>query len=202
MPYTGLTAQHLIRDYVPGMQIYGAALAIAVLAGCGSAGAEPAPPSYAALLKTVAAGYTAWGRVDVEPRVAPTDCAAPPLPGPPTRVRESAATSGEHSQKVYFMWASHRTDYLHPGTELPRGMTIVKESFELAHAADGKLATGARKDLFVMTKVGGADAAGTDDGWIYGTVTPDGQVSSEGRVASCMGCHAHATHERLFGMKE
>jgi hypothetical protein len=41
----------------------------------------------------------------------------------------------------------------------------------------------------------------TDAGWVYATVTPDGQVTSAGRVASCMGCHeTSATHERLFGV--
>ncbi len=39
----------------------------------------------------------------------------------------------------------------------------------------------------------------TDQGWIYATVTPTGEVTSAGRVSSCMGCHASAKHERLFG---
>lgn len=30
---------------------------------------------------------------------------------------------------------------------------------------------------------------GTDDGWIYGTLRPNGELTSAGRVASCMGCH-------------
>jgi hypothetical protein len=38
-------------------------------------------------------------------------------------------------------------------------------------------------------------------GWVYGTVAPDGTVTSAGRVASCMGCHTpSAKHERLFGL--
>jgi hypothetical protein len=41
----------------------------------------------------------------------------------------------------------------------------------------------------------------TDEGWVYATVSPQGQVTSAGRVASCMGCHeTSATHERLFGV--
>jgi hypothetical protein len=41
----------------------------------------------------------------------------------------------------------------------------------------------------------------TDDGWVYATVTADGQVTAAGRVASCMSCHdTAATHERLFGV--
>jgi len=62
-----------------------------------------------------------------------------------------------------------------------------------------RLTTGKRKDLYIMTKVG--DQPGSDAGWIYGTVAPDGTVTSAGRVANCMGCHVEsATHERLFGL--
>ncbi|AUX48836.1 uncharacterized protein SOCE26_103780 [Sorangium cellulosum] len=35
---------------------------------------------------------------------------------------------------------------------------------------------------------------------MYGTVTPEGEVTSAGRVASCMGCYVSARHERVFGM--
>jgi hypothetical protein len=51
-----------------------------------------------------------------------------------------------------------------------------------------------------MTKV--AARAGTDAGCVYGTVAPDGTVTSAGRVASCMGCHVRdAKRERLFVVK-
>ena len=41
---------------------------------------------------------------------------------------------------------------------------------------------------------------GTDEGWVYGTVSPDGKaVGAAGRVASCMKCHAEAKSDRLFG---
>lgn len=50
---------------------------------------------------------------------------------------------------------------------------------------------------FVIEKPAGT--IGTDDGFVYGTVTPTGEVTSAGRVSSCMGCHAEAKHRRLFG---
>ena len=47
------------------------------------------------------------------------------------------------------------------------------------------------------------DAPDTDEGWVYGTVSSDGQtVTSAGRVASCMNCHQEAQHGRLFGYKQ
>jgi hypothetical protein len=60
--------------------------------------------------------------------------------------------------------------------------------------------TGEQKELFVMHHLDPA-TPNTDDGWIYGTLSPDGQtVTSSGRVASCMGCHTSAPHGRLFGL--
>jgi hypothetical protein len=54
--------------------------------------------------------------------------------------------------------------------------------------------------LFIMFKLG-PKTPGTDNGWVYGTVTADGKkVTSAGRVESCMGCHKDAPHDRLFGL--
>jgi hypothetical protein len=53
--------------------------------------------------------------------------------------------------------------------------------------------------LFIMFKLD-PQTPGTDEGWVYGTVTADGRkVTSAGRVESCMGCHKDAPHDRLFG---
>ncbi len=59
--------------------------------------------------------------------------------------------------------------------------------------------TGEPGDLFVMLKVD-PETAGTDQGWVYGTVDAEGTgVSSSGLVASCMACHKDAPRDRLFG---
>lgn len=56
-----------------------------------------------------------------------------------------------------------------------------------------------KQALYVMLKLG-PDAEGTDGGWVYGTLTPDGQtVTSAGRVASCLRCHEQAKHDRMLG---
>jgi hypothetical protein len=53
--------------------------------------------------------------------------------------------------------------------------------------------------LFIMFKLV-PGTPGTDEGWVYGTVTPDGkQVTGAGRLESCMNCHQDAPHDRLFG---
>ena len=54
--------------------------------------------------------------------------------------------------------------------------------------------------LYIMFKLDPSTPE-TDEGWVYATITPDGQVTSAGRVGSCMGCHeTSATHERLYGV--
>jgi hypothetical protein len=66
---------------------------------------------------------------------------------------------------------------------------------------DGRLYHAKEKlGLFIMLKLD-PETPGTDDGWVYGTVTADGKtVTSKGRVASCMKCHQDAPHDRLFGL--
>lgn len=54
--------------------------------------------------------------------------------------------------------------------------------------------------LYIMLQVD-PKTEGTDEGWVYGTLTPDGKtVTSAGRVESCMKCHQDAPHGRLFGL--
>ena len=66
---------------------------------------------------------------------------------------------------------------------------------------DGKYYKAARQaDLFIMYKLE-ATTEGSDQGWVYGTVTADGKkVTSAGRVEACMKCHQKAAHDRLFGL--
>ena len=74
--------------------------------------------------------------------------------------------------------------------------------FGARHASrDGKLyRAGKQADLYIMFQAA-PKTAGTDNGWVYGTVTPEGKtVTSAGRVASCMNCHKDAKHDRLFGL--
>jgi hypothetical protein len=60
----------------------------------------------------------------------------------------------------------------------------------VAKTKDGKEYRACRKaELFVMFQID-PSTPGTDEGWVYGTVTLDGKnVIEVGRIASCMGCH-------------
>ncbi|HEY7154555.1 MAG TPA: hypothetical protein VH575_11395 [Gemmataceae bacterium] len=79
----------------------------------------------------------------------------------------------------------------------------VENSFVPYARKDGRLYHASKKGpLFIMYKVA-AKTTDTDEGWVYGTVTADGkEVTSAGRVESCMNCHQKAPHDRLFGLPE
>jgi hypothetical protein len=197
---------------------------VPVTPGRPAAVAEPTRPAativreldarFVAAVRTAAAAYPAWGRVDEGLRAAPIPCAAGSISPAPSPIRMSAAGSGPHGRKLYYLSASDRDLYL-DGAAFPAGFAVVKESFAAVPVdpprpgeysmkqnlvVDGQWFTrGERRDLFVMTKL--ADPSGTDAGWIYGTVAVDGTVTGAGRIASCMACHDHdASRERLFGL--
>ena len=93
----------------------------------------------------------------------------------------------------------------------PVGQVIVKESWKPVEVAladsnpgdalgsDGRaFRRGEKSDLFIMLKLDPA-TPNTDEGWVYGTVTPDAKtVGSSGRVARCMKCHVDAPRDRVF----
>ena len=92
-----------------------------------------------------------------------------------------------------------KLDYL--GCSINAAPTVVEEQYLPYARKDGKLYHAAKQgDLFIMYKMDPA-TPGTDQGWVYGTVTADGKkVTSAGRVESCMKCHQQAPYDRLFGL--
>ena len=105
-----------------------------------------------------------------------------------------------------------------PGKRSPVGQAIVKQSWVPEEVTakskrsvqglpqeilkrDGRSYRAARKgELFIMYKLD-PRTPGTDEGWVYGTVTADGKkVTSAGLVTSCVNCHQDAPHDRLFGL--
>ena len=166
----------------------------------------------------------AFGCVDDELRWAPTLCRRPPNRA---KVRMSAAPGEKaHARKLYWLFAQDRVAYAGIKTkqDQPVGQVLVKQAWVPQEGAatddtpgpygteadrsvvrsveqDGaQWHVGAKHALFVMWKRG-KDVAGTDEGWTYATVTPDGsRVTASGRIQSCMQCHRDATHDRLFGL--
>jgi len=177
-------------------------------------------------LALIANLYLSWGRVDDEMRFAPGLCRLQ-MPG---RFQMSASTDDStHGSKLYLLYAKDPVAYGWPRSDRmtaqadwsePRFLqVIVKESFAAVEKSSDEAHAGRRLDapapavrdgrtfvagqplgLYVMFKVDPA-TAGTDEGWVYGTVSPDGTVTSAGRVGGCMGCHVGAPDDRLFGRK-
>lgn len=139
--------------------------------------------------------------------------------------------SQTHGRKMYVVFAKDvprgTYSYIPRAKSTPVGQAIVKEAWTPEEVPDdGKpmwqqpairrrsnqnFVPYLRKDghlyhakeksaLFVMFKMD-SKTPDTDEGWVYGTVTPDGKkVTSAGKVESCMKCHQEAPHDRLFGL--
>lgn len=148
-------------------------------------------------LLEAAGTYSKYTRVDDEVRLQSPLCTPPITPPIGLRVSKSSDAS-THGNKTYYLYAKDVDTYKKLGVQ-PIGQTIVKESWEPSKVIS--VPPTVKNALFIMTKVDPA-TKGTDNGWIYGTVTADGKtVTSGGRVQSCMGCHTGSTtHDRMFGL--
>jgi hypothetical protein len=192
--------------------------AVGAATGCGNSGVPPARGPLEARALAIAAEYTAWGRVDDELRWAPFLCRAPM----PAVARMSESTDGQtHGQKLYSVFVKDRAQYPKGAAA---GQVVVKESwsaepvtgvqypplpsepkgggdnfYPYAKKGDTVYRAAARAGLFIMFKVD-VPTSDTDEGWVYATVAPGGQVTGAGRMQSCMGCHVTATYGRLFGV--
>lgn len=183
-----------------------------------------------AKLLEIAGKYKTFGRADGRMRWAPIICDEEPEYGatrPPRRPEPNhlISQSGDettHGRKLYRIYAtkfdglmgSYAFEKDAAGKTVPVSeQVIVKESWipeevktpgnavGFARGADGKIYQPAGQGpLFVMYR-NDPNTPGTDDGWVYGTLTPDGKtVTGVGRIESCMNCHLKAPHGRLFGL--
>jgi hypothetical protein len=186
--------------------------------------AKEAEQAQRAKLLEIAAKYKTYTKVDGRLRFAPAFCRPPDPPGPEYRLSRSE-DEDTHGRKLYTLYALKRepgpgsyvrqtkpNDALEPVT----GQVVVKESWHCAAlrpnekwpasavAATGSDGQSYRKTdqgpLFVMYQTDPQDPH-ADAGWVYGTLTPDGQtVTGVGRLENCMKCHQKAPHGRLFGL--
>jgi len=184
----------------------------------------PVVEAFAATARQIAADYLAWGRVDDELRWAPFLCRIP-LPGIARPSESNDETT--HGKKLYSVFAKNHDAYpAGPQTD----QVVVKQSwtaelvgpgapsfisslsampaypsdggdhfYPYANGDGGVYRAADFAGLYIMYKLD-PSTPDTDEGWVYATITPDGQVTAAGRVSSCMGCHEVATHERLFGV--
>ncbi|CAG0975584.1 hypothetical protein PLCT2_01600 [Planctomycetaceae bacterium] len=163
-------------------------------------------------LREVGKSYREFTRRGGPPKWSPGLCTVPP----PTPVLSTNNDEGAHGRKLYYLFVKDDASYesLGPGS-LPQqsGQALVKESYFPCEVAKddaggwemeskGKhYRRGQLYALFIMLKLD-PTTPGTDQGWVYGTLTPDGEkVTSQGRVENCMSCHEDAPYERLFGPK-
>jgi len=187
------------------------------------------PPFEKELLQ-VAKNYKSWGRVDDEMRWAPYLCREPNPAMARFSSSGDAETHGEKlyslfakNRKDYIeigktksasvgqvivkeSWIPQETADVKPGAfdrkgviHTSGGKTDADHFYPFATKAGRAYKASKRAGLFVMMKLD-PKTAGTDDGWVYGTIDAEGQkVTSAGKVESCMKCHVDAKFDRLFG---
>jgi hypothetical protein len=170
-------------------------------------------------LRAIARDYQkTFTLIDPNARWAPVRCAAP---RPTDRVMGQMSVSKDtdtHGQKLYLLYARQSKAYIDLTEKgSPLDQMLVKESWQVEEVEKDERPIGdktplarkgkrlflgkARGDLFIMFKLD-PKTPQTDNGWVYGTVTADGkQVTSAGRVESCIGCHTRAKYDRLFGLE-
>ena len=218
-----------VRCVVCVILLSGSAVGLAAPPAAGSA--EETSPArvnddrFHSRLLEIAQGYLKFALVEDRPQLAPTLCRAPTRSQLPMPRRSESDEQATHGQKLYFLFAAKADGYLRSASrDNPVGQVLVKESWNsepadppdvrkvVRHACGKQVlpytidaqrqyhrAT-EQRDLYVMFKLS-PDTPGTDQGWVYGTLTPDGrQVTSAGRVESCMECHRQAPRDRLFGL--
>ena len=199
-----------------------ALLAVACAEPQAPGGTLPPPPAFEGELLRIAATYREYGRVDDQrPRWAPTNCN---LPSPGAGRFSESEDATTHGDKLYYLYARDGDAYRAGSTAMDAvGQVVVKEAWlpvECDAEQDTPFATdpatalpfaqrdgkyyrpGGRLGLFVMFRIE-PRAAGTDEGWVYGTVdAPGARVTAVGRLPRCIECHTDAPHGRLFGLPE
>jgi hypothetical protein len=189
---------------------------------------DAGPPFQHALLRA-AAEYKSWGRVDDPMRLGIEDCRMPTparvaLSASPDgnthgqklyslfakdreqylAVADKGSTAGQVIVKE--SWTAEAVAGMKPGetdwTKVVRTEDVGpggRHFYPYATKGDKVYKAAKPAGLFIMLKLD-PKTPGTDDGWVYGTVTADGKtVTAAGKVESCMNCHQGAKHDRLFG---
>ncbi len=161
-----------------------------------------------AILEAAAMEYRSWGIADPDLNWSPLRCAAPV---PPVSQSDDAAT---HGQKLYYLFAKSREPYRRLTDWADAvGQVIVKETWHpkptdqergpqskpFATKDGQSYEPGEQGPLFIMARVD-PNTPETDDGWIYGVVSPDRSEFEFGRLQNCMDCHQDANQGRLFGL--
>jgi hypothetical protein len=192
--------------------------------------APNADPPFQRELLQVAREYKAWGRVDDPMRFGIEYCRMPPPARPAMSASPDEQTHGKKLYSLFAKdrmqylavaekgsavgqvivkqsWSAAEVPDMKPGmTDWKRVVPTEDIGAGGTHfypyATKGDKVYKAAKPtgLFIMLKLD-PKTPGTDDGWVYGTVTADGKaVTASGKVESCMKCHSEAKHDRLFGL--
>ena len=183
--------------------------------------AQPAEAPFDEQLLKIGSEYLSYGLVDPMAAFAPVLCSA--APGPPKARLSRSDEESSHGRKLYYLFAAKNDNYVDPKRKSsPVGQVLVKEAWTAKetetpevltfedHACGSQVTPWAnlkdqffradkKKALFVMMKLD-PQTPGTDQGWVYGTLSPDDtEVTGAGKLQNCIDCHQEAPNDRLFG---
>jgi hypothetical protein len=182
-------------------------------------------------LLQVARDYKSWERVSYDVHWAPVDCRMPDPARAEFSASPDESTHGQKLYSLFAKepyayawlssdkpvavgqvvvkesWVPEETTEVKPGViDRTRVIgdrdrpTVGDHYYPYATRGDQAYKASTPAGLFVMMKLD-PNTPGTDNGWVYGTVSADGKtVTAAGKVESCMKCHQDAKHDRLFGL--
>jgi Cytochrome P460 len=136
-------------------------------------------------------------------------------------ISNADSVKSPHGNKLYQLFIRNRDAYsLADRDTQPIGQVIVKEVWnvqaiqhdtskhslsQIQSSNDGKWYTPTTvSQLFIMYKE--KQDSTNDKGWVYGIVDiednkPKPVVLFEGKISTCMSCHANTKYDRMFGLK-
>lgn len=188
------------------------------------------PKEFEAKCVEIARTYSAWQRVSDNALRGILLCVPSPtlLLEREQPTRSTSTHESTHGKKLYWLYVSDADAYPFgssmrnrpPGAHhvlAPVGQTLVKQSWSVKPVTQAwaeepihlvrcieengqYFAADVQQELFIMTKLDPA-TPGTDTGWVYAVVKPDGsEVIRSGMLSDCMGCHEDAANDRMLGL--
>lgn len=209
--------------------IYGCVILCVTSAGCSDPQVEPSSDDQQSIESHLASTLQSYKeQMDcVTPIVITSPLRCSFFPSGP--VVSNADQLSQHSGKLYHLFTNDPDGYkrtIDNITEAPVGLILLKEthiavelkerssrvpeelespnhyllSASTNRTSDSNLVPGEIVELFFMAKIGSESLFATDNGWIYGEMDLDGNITTLTSTGTCKECHVNSPYDRVFGI--